>query len=291
MAALELCDVRLRLGGQPVLDGVTFAVPPGEVVALLGCNGAGKSTLLHAVARLRHHTGGTITVDGAPAGSAHARTALSLALQDVDFPVTVRVGELLRHVARHYPRPADPWALAQRLGIAALWRRQAGGLSGGQTRLVALACALVGRTRVMALDEPTAGLDREASERLWAVLRGLADDGSAVVFSSHRLEDVEQHADRVVLLDAGRVVADDRPDRLVAELGLTRVELTGDLPVESLPAPLPVRRAGRRSAVVTREPDDVVRWLVRSGTPFRDLTVERLGLDQAVDELLGRTPR
>ena len=291
MTALDLREVRLRLADRPVLDGVTFAVAPGEVVALLGCNGAGKSTLLHAVARLRHHTSGSIAVDGAPAGSAHARGALSLALQDVDFPVTVRVGELLRHVARHHQHPSDPWHLAQRLGITSLWRRQAGGLSGGQGRLVALACATVGRTRVVALDEPTAGLDREASERLWAVLRELADDGCAVVFSSHRLDDVEQHAGRVVLLDSGRVAADDRPERLVAELGLTRVEVTGDLPIESLPGSLQVRRSGPRSAVVTRAPDDVVRCLVGSGTPFRDLTVERLGLDQAVDELLGRTPR
>jgi ABC-2 type transport system ATP-binding protein len=292
---LELSGVGLVVKGRRLLADVDVTVPAGAVVALLGRNGAGKSTLLHVVARLRHHDAGRIAVDGAPPGSARARRALALVLQDVDFPVTVRVGELVAHVARHYPHPRDLRQVAGLLGLEDVWSRQAGGLSGGERRKVALACALVGRPRVVLLDEPTAGLDAATCVQLWQALREFAADGGAVLLSTHLVREVEQHADRAVLLDAGRVVADDRPGVLLDALGVTRVRFTApDVRAGELAtAPGCVRVAwdGARCELLTRDPDAAVRWLVRRDVAFTRLVIEPLGLGPAVDELLREVGR
>ncbi|WP_426566076.1 ABC transporter ATP-binding protein [Angustibacter sp. McL0619] len=288
---LAVSQVGLVLKGASVLRGVTFDVQPGSAVALLGRNGAGKSSLLQTVAHLRRPTSGTIAVDGAPAGSARARTAMAVVLQDVEFPVALRVGELLDHVARHYPRPRDPQAVGDRLGLTPLWSRRAGGLSGGEERRLALACALVGRPRLVLLDEPTAGLDRSGSEQLWTVLDEHVADGGAVLFSTHQLAEVEARAQRVLLLDAGTVVADEPPQGLVASLGLTQVCAVAQVAPAALTAAPGCTRVswdGVRCAFLTSRPDDVVRWLVHSGIAFRELTIEPLGLPAAIDELLRR---
>lgn len=289
---LQVSHLGVQLKGKEVLADVSFDVHAGSVVALLGRNGAGKSTLMQTIANLRHPSRGSVQVAGAPAGSADARMAMSVVLQSVDFPVTVRVGELLTHVARHYPQPQDPHAVAERLGLEGCWSRQAGGLSGGEERRLALACALVARPRLVMLDEPTAGLDREGSEQLWSVLADLAAGGGAVLFSTHLLAEVERHADRVLLLDAGQVVADESPGRLASSLGLTRVALTAPQDQRKAPALTGapdctrVAQDGDRWSFLTPRPDDLVRWLVHTGIPFGDLSIDRLDLGDAVDELL-----
>jgi ABC-2 type transport system ATP-binding protein len=286
-----VAQVSLSLKGATVLRGVTFEIGAGAIVGLLGRNGAGKSSLLQTVAHLRHPTSGTVTVAGVPSGSGPARAAMSVVLQDVEFPVAVRVGELLTHVARHYDRARAPHEVADRLGLTALWGRQAGGLSGGERRRVALACALVGRPRLVVLDEPTAGLDRSGAEQLWAVLDEHVAGGGSVLFSTHLLADVEARADRVLLLDAGRLVADEPPAGLVSSLGLTQVSAVARLAPAALAQAPGCSRAswdGVRCRFLTRRPDDLVRWLVRSDASFRELSIEPLGLGDAIDELLRR---
>ncbi len=290
---LVVRDVRLDLAGRTVLDGVSLSVDAGEVVGLIGRNGAGKSSLLHVVAGLRRPASGGVRVAGHGAGSPGARTAMTVVLQDVEFPVTVRVGELLRHVARHYPRADDPSAVAERLGLTGVWRRQAGGLSGGERRKVAVACALLSRPALIVLDEPFAGLDATTSASLWQVLSDAAGHQTGVLLSSHELDDVQQRADRIVVLDAGRVVAVDSPRRFAQSLALGRVGFRTSTPpaLDLLPSCEDAVRGGDRWSLTTHDPDRLVVELVRSGTPFTGLVIERLPLGAAVDAFLSRLSR
>lgn len=287
---LALEDVVLDLAGRRVLDGVSLTVAPGQVVGLLGRNGAGKSSLLHVIAGLRRRQSGLLTVAGCAPGTAGARAAMTVVLQDVDFPVTVRVGELLRHVARHFPDPLEPRDAAARLGLDGCWDRQAGGLSGGESRKLAVACALVGRPAIVLLDEPFAGLDAVTTERLWHVLTDVAKRGGAVLLSSHELVDVQQRTDRVVLLDGGRVVADGSPRRLADELALAHVSFrcSQRVPIDRLAGCLRATVCGDRWVLTTKDADRLVEELVRTRTPFTGLLIERLQLGAAVDTLLAR---
>ncbi|MGC5617132.1 ABC transporter ATP-binding protein [Georgenia sp. Z1491] len=217
-AALEVRELRRAYGGRPAADGIDLTAAAGEVTALLGPNGAGKTTTVECCVGLRRPDSGTIRVLGLdrsdPASAAPLREFVGVMLQDGGLPMAPRAGDVLTHVSRMYDRPLDPGELLERLDLTSSARTPVRRLSGGQRQRLALACAVVGRPRLVFLDEPSAGLDPRSRRETWALVRELRSDGVAIVLTTHLMDDAEELADQVVVVDAGTVVATGAPGEL-----------------------------------------------------------------------------
>jgi ABC-2 type transport system ATP-binding protein len=207
-----------RYDGRAVVDGVSMTVAPGELVAILGPNGAGKTTTVEIVEGYRRRDGGRVAVLGTdPASGGPAlRARVGLMLQGGGIDPRARPRETLRQYASFHAEPRDPDELLGLMGLEAVADTRYRRLSGGERQRLGFALALVGRPEVVILDEPTAGMDPEARAGVRAVVAGLRDEGLAILFTSHDLTDVERLADRIVILDHGRVVASGTPGELAA---------------------------------------------------------------------------
>jgi ABC-2 type transport system ATP-binding protein len=195
---------------------MTWSAHPGEITAVLGPNGAGKTTTMECLEGLTRPTSGTAEVLGADpwtAGPGH-RARVGVMLQDGGLPNGTKPLRLLRHLAALYADPVPVDDLARGLGIDQFAGTTIRRLSGGQKQRVALACALIGNPEVVFLDEPTAGLDPHARLDVWDLLRTTRERGVAVVVTTHSFEEAERLADRIVIIDAGSVVASGTLDEL-----------------------------------------------------------------------------
>jgi len=274
-----------RFGDVTALDGVTLEIHPGECVGLLGPNGAGKTTLLTLVEGLRTPTSGTVALFGGDPRDAASRVRLGTTPQTTALPEALKVREVLDLVGAHYPRPADVSRIVDEFGLDELLGKQCGAMSGGQQRRVAVALAFVGDPDLVLLDEPTTGLDVDARRRLWDAVRARNAAGCAVVMTSHHLEEIEQLAQRVVVIDEGVVRADDTLAAIVSGVARRRVTLAGldAAQVESLAPDAAVTidpDTGTVTAVLA-DSDAFVRRLVASDLPFSGLAVRGATLEEA----------
>ncbi|MBD8516194.1 ABC transporter ATP-binding protein [Plantibacter sp. CFBP 8804] len=278
-----LKGVTRRYGDVTALDDVDLRIEPGSLVGLLGPNGAGKSTVLSLLQGIRRPTTGTVTLFGGDPAQAVNRTRLGSTPQETALPPTLRVGEVVDFVGRHFADRVPTAALAEQFGFGDLLRRQTGSLSGGQQRRLAVALAFVGRPRLVLLDEPTTGLDVDARRTLWDAIRRQHELGATIVLTSHYLEEIEALAERVVVLGGGRVVTDAPLRDVLGLVGIHRVRLRTTDPgaVERLAGVVQASRDGDAVELDVRDADAFVRDLVRSGAPFTDLAVRGATLEEA----------
>ncbi len=255
-------NVTRRFAGTVALHGVTLAIGAGEVVGL------------------RRPTSGTVELFGGSPLEPANRRLVGMTPQETGLTPTLRVSECVDYVARHYPNPVPRSELLARFGLEKLARRQSGGLSGGQQRRLAVALAFVGRPRLVFLDEPTTGLDVEIRHALWDAVRDFHTEGGTVLLTSHNLDEVEALAQRAVVIDNGRILADDSVDAIRALVGVNRVSLTASA-LPPLPNVVAMSEADGRIDVLTTDSDELVRALVRSGVAFRDLTTRPTTLEEA----------
>jgi ABC-type multidrug transport system ATPase subunit len=208
-----VADLHRGFGEVTVVDGVSFEVDPGTLVSLVGPNGSGKSTLLRVVAGVLAAESGRVDV------AARGVRPVGYLPQQPSFRPGFSVADTLRFYADLLgPEAAadvDVDAVLDQVGLAGVRGRNVEALSGGMTRLLGLAQALLGDPSVLVLDEPASGLDPAISAHIFETVRALADDGRAVLLASHDLVSVERTADRVLVLDRGTFVADGSPDELV----------------------------------------------------------------------------
>lgn len=273
-AEVEVDGLVKAYAERRVVDGVSFRVHAGEVVALLGPNGAGKTTTVETIEGYRRADGGTVRVLGLDpwTGGPALRARVGLMLQGgggIDPRLTA--AEVLRLYARFH-RPARPVGELLRLvGLEAVAATRFRRLSGGERQRLALALALVGRPDVLLLDEPTAGLDPAARAETRSLVRSVRDDGAAVLLTTHDLGDVERAADRVVIIDRGRVVADGKPAEVVAD-GEAAVRLRFDRPLDPADQADLVARLGGTGAP-PHQPGHVSARLLTDPGDARSLTL------------------
>ena len=269
-----------RYGPVIALDCVSLDVPAGQLLGLLGPNGAGKSTVLQLLAGLRRPSSGAVELFGGDPRDAARRRRLGCTPPG-DRAATDAAGSRgCRLRRRPFRRPRATAELLEQFGLTGLERRQSGGLSGGQKRRLAVAVAFVGRPDLVLLDEPTTGLDVQARHALWDAVRGYHLGGGTVVLTSHYLEEVEALAERVIVIDQGRVRADGTIAEVRSLVPARRVRLRAP----GLPELAGVERSSRdgdRYELWTVDSDALVRELVNTRAPFRDLEVASASLEEA----------
>jgi ABC-2 type transport system ATP-binding protein len=280
----SLTDVTKRFRGLTALDTVSIALHRGEALALLGPNGAGKTTALSLLTGLRRPDAGEVRLFGRDPRDPDARLRLGVTPQASGFPPTLRVEEVVRLVATHFPDPLPTGALLDQFGLAPIRRRQAGGLSGGEARRLSVALAFVGRPEVVFLDEPTGQLDIEVRRAVWDAIRGYVAAGGTALLTSHHLEEVEALASQVVVLARGRIVARDTIAGIREIAGLTRIRLTS-IPPTGLPGVLRSEHDASGVALYARDTALVVRSLVAAGASLHGLEVRPASLEEAFLEL------
>ncbi len=298
---LDALELRKSYGRTAALDGVSLTVAPGEVVGLLGPNGAGKTTLVSIVAGIRRPDAGTVQVGGIDVirHPQRARRFIGLAPQDTGVYPTLTVRDNLRFFAglaglRGHDLHREIDMVADALGLAPLMERRGSQLSGGERRRLHTAIALVHRPRLVLLDEPTTGADVRTRSEILQFVRGLAQQGSAVVYSTHYLHEVEELGASVVFIDRGRIVARGDLSSLIRQHGASALQLTFD---RSIPVPEVVRVDGAvidgsTVRIPTREPEALVARLVPQLGPdvagLRGIEVVRPDLESVFLAVTGR---
>ncbi|GGW82466.1 ABC transporter ATP-binding protein [Streptomyces lomondensis] len=271
-------------GEVRAVDGVDLGIAPGGTVALLGRNGAGKSTTISLLLGLTEPDSGTVELFGGPPEASVRAGRVGAMLQEARAVSRVTVGELVAFVAGRYPAPLPVAEALELAGIAGLAGRRVDRLSGGQAQRVRLAVALAGNPALLVLDEPTAALDVEARHAFWTSMRGYARRGHTVLFSTHYLEEADAHADRILVIDRGRIVADGTGDDLRRSAGgsLVSFDLAGEAPeaLSLLPGVRAVEVREGRARLRTDDSDATVLALAGLGA-VRALEVAPASLDDA----------
>ena len=212
-AAIAIEGLTKRYGDTVAVDGISLEIQPGEVFALLGPNGAGKTTTVEILEGYRVPDQGTVRVLGRDPGDADPawKDRIGIVLQQSGIEKELTVREALTRLARLYRTPAGVFDTIQRVGLTEKADSRIKTLSGGQRRRVDLAAAIVGRPELIFLDEPTTGFDPAARREAWRIVTELVDDGTTVLLTTHYLDEARQLADRVAVINAGRIVAEGDP--------------------------------------------------------------------------------
>jgi len=291
-AALRFRGVVRRYGRHVALDHLDLEVTRGETVALLGPNGAGKSTTISLLLGLLRPNAGTVEVLGTTPRRAVAEGRVGAMLQTGaggGLPPGVRVSSALRLVQRLYRRPAPFDEIVERAGIAGLLDRPTQRLSGGEVQRVQFAIAIAGDPELVFLDEPTAAMDVDSRRSFWRMMRRFGEEGRTAVFATHHLQEADQIADRVVVVNHGRVVANGPGATLKAAVATRRVRFVTDRPDEKvldrLEGVTDVAVRGTGVTLDSLDADATIRGLVRQGVAFRHLEVTGAGLEEAFVEL------
>ncbi|MCK7623455.1 ABC transporter ATP-binding protein [Streptomyces sp. RS10V-4] len=291
---MEFRGVTRSYGAVRAVDGLTLRIAPGETVALLGRNGAGKSTTLALLLGLLPPTDGTVRLFGGPPEAAVRAGRVGAMLQEGRPVPRVTVRELLTFVTGAHPRPMDVGEALELAGLGGLAGRRIDRLSGGQAQRVRFAVALAGNPELLVLDEPTAALDVEARRAFWDSVRGYARRGNTVLFSTHYLTEADEFADRIVVVDRGRVAADGSGADLRRRAGgaLVSFDLSGapTEPLAALPGVGAVEIRGDRALLRTADSDATVRALARLDL-IRGLQVAPAGLEDAFLALTAPAPK
>lgn len=284
----ELSGVHKRYGNTVALDGLDLEVGWRELLAVLGPNGAGKTTAISLLLGLQAPDSGTARLFGQSPQALAARRQAGVMMQEVYLAPELRVREQVDLVASYYPAPLDVDAVLEKTHVAALARRPYGKLSGGQKRQVQLAMAIVGRPRLLFLDEPTVGLDPQARELLWTTIRELVEQGASIVLTTHYLEEAESLADRVAVLAKGRLIASGSVSDVRALVARQQITCSTSLTVEQVgtwPGVEEARRDQHGLRVTTRDAETIVRRLLAADPDLQRLEVRRAGLAEAFAEL------
>jgi ABC-2 type transport system ATP-binding protein len=267
MSAIVVDRLTKRFGEFVAVDGVSFEVPDGQLVAVLGPNGAGKTTTLEMLEGFLTPTSGTVRVLGTDPlrGDRRWRARIGLVLQSTSLDAEITVRDTLHAFAALYPTPRRVGEVLELVDLVDDGETRIGALSGGQRRRVDVAIGIIGRPDVLFLDEPTTGLDPEARRRAWSAVKNLTTTGTTVVLTTHYIDEAEHLANRLILLAAGRIVADTTPDRLRARGGPATIRYRPDdgATLADLPATLTAHLDSEGGALVIRAEDIT--------TPLRDL--------------------
>jgi ABC-2 type transport system ATP-binding protein len=222
---IEVENLTKRFGRLTAVDDISFSVREGEIFGLLGENGAGKTTTLEILEGFQRPDRGSASVLGTNPHSAHRdwRDQIGLVLQESDFDPVHTVTETVRLFAGFFSHPRDVAETLALVGLSDKAKERVGRLSGGQKRRVDVALGIIGRPRLLFLDEPTTGFDPVARTDFWSVIEGLRSEGTSIVLTTHYMEEAERLCDRLAIMAKGQIVAEGTSSTLISAMGATTV--------------------------------------------------------------------
>ncbi|MGE0030618.1 MAG: ABC transporter ATP-binding protein [Steroidobacteraceae bacterium] len=293
--------------GQHALKNVSLDIRPGEIFALLGPNGAGKTTLISIVCGIVRASSGTVLVDGHDITREYraARSQIGLVPQELAIEAFETVRAAARFSRGLFGRAPDEAHIERVLRDLSLWDRRNDilmTLSGGMKRRVMIAKALAHEPRILFLDEPTAGVDVELRRDMWALVRGLRDQGVTIILTTHYIDEAEEMADRIGVVNHGELIVVEDKARLMKKLGKRQLTLTLQEPLAALPPelvewPLALNAGGHElqftfdAALEQTGMPALLRRLEQLGINYRDLNTRESSLEEIFVSLVGRGAR
>jgi ABC-2 type transport system ATP-binding protein len=287
--AIQLSGLRKTYGGLTAVDGLDLSIRAGEVVALLGPNGAGKSTTIDLALGLLSPTAGTALLFGGAPRAAIDEGRVGAMLQGGALLPTMTVAQSVALIAAAHRHPLSVQEALERARCTEIAKQKVSKLSGGQLQRARFAVAVVSNPDLLLLDEPTAAMDVEARRTFWQSMREFTAAGRTVVFATHYLDEADAYADRIVMMSAGRVVADGTPAEVKAVASGRRIRATFDVewtPVlydelSGLPGVRSVDHRGGVLTMVSDDSDSALRMLLTAYPEVRDIEVTAQSMDDA----------
>ena len=280
-ATLDVRNLFKSYGKVRALKGVSFKVERGEIFTLVGPNGSGKTTILEIIEGIRKFDTGTVTILGRKPGDSVLKDRIGVMLQDSMLMGNLKPLELLHLFRSFYSNGPEPEECLSRVGMCHKTEELTKNLSHGEKNRLQMAIAIVNNPSVVFLDEPTSGLDPVSRRQIWETIQGLKDDNVTVVLTTHYMEEAQRLSDRVAFLKEGRIIANDRPQNLIAQCGLRKViELSTAGKIDPIIGDIAglaedVRQTGGGIRVLTDDVERTLSALFHSASE-RGVTVERL---------------
>ncbi len=282
IAALK--DISKHYGQITAVDGINLEIRRGELLALLGPNGAGKTTSVNLLLGLASSTSGTAELFGLSPCEVRARRRIGAMLQGAQLGGHARVGETIALYSGYYLNPLPLAETLRMAGLEGLESRPAVKLSGGQKQRLMFALAVCGNPELLFLDEPTVGLDVEARHGIWTAIRDFKEQGRSVVLTTHYLEEADALADRIVVINRGRVIAAGTPAEIkqsVARRHIRCITRLDSARISMLPGVSAVQQDGERLDIVAARPESVLFEMLRLDPALHDLEITDARLEEA----------
>jgi ABC-2 type transport system ATP-binding protein len=223
---ISVKNLSKNYGDFQAVKDISFDVYEGEIFGLLGPNGAGKSTTLEIIETLRDKSSGQVLVDGLDLDKQpdEIKKIIGVQLQSSGFYPNLTLLELIKLFSGLYNKKVDPMELLKKVNLQDKARNKSKELSGGQKQRFSIATTLINKPRIIFLDEPTTGLDPQARRNLWDLIKEIRDNGATVILTTHYMDEAEQLCDRIAILDEGRIIKLDSPDKMIDDLVATGFE-------------------------------------------------------------------
>jgi ABC-2 type transport system ATP-binding protein len=236
---ISVKDLKKNYGSFEAVKDISFDVYEGEIFGLLGPNGAGKSTTLEIIETLREKTGGKVTVDGLDLDKHpdKIKKIIGVQLQTSGFYPGLNLLELIDLFCGLYNTKADALELLEMVNLKDKARSRYKQMSGGQKQRFSIATTLINQPKIIFLDEPTTGLDPQARRNLWELIQNIRNRGTTVIITTHYMDEAEQLCDRVAIMDEGKIIALQSPDKLIDDLvasGFERTKVTKSASLEDV---------------------------------------------------------
>ena len=290
-AAIQLTGVSKIFKGKPAVDNLTLSIQEGTVVALLGPNGAGKTTTVSMILGLQQPTKGTVKLLGADPREQKVRNRIGAMLQDVSVIDGLKVSESINLFRSYYEKPLALQYLLQVSNLESEKDKIASSLSGGQQRRLGFALALAGDPEIIFLDEPTVGMDVTSRHLFWDTVRAMAGRGRTIVLTTHYLDEADSVADRIVVINNGKLIADGTPSEIKAEttgrvISFIAGESVTTERLLAIPGVTDIQWSGRKVKLSSSNTDQLIAALIEKRFEMRDIEIQSGGLEDAFQALV-----
>jgi ABC-2 type transport system ATP-binding protein len=290
-AAIQLERVSKVYKGKIAVDDLTLTVEAGTVFALLGPNGAGKTTTISMILGLQQPTSGKVKLLGGDPREPRVRDRIGAMLQDISVIDNLKVSETVNLFRSYYRNPLPLEQLLLISGLQSEKDKMATALSGGQQRRLGFAMSAAGDPDIIFLDEPTVGMDVTSRQLFWDTIRAMAARGKTVVLTTHYLEEADSLADRIVVINNGKLIADGTPSEIKANTTGRVISFTAGAGVTtesmlSMPGVSDVEWSGRRVKLFSSDTDRLIGTLIEKRVDIRDIEIQSGGLEDAFQALV-----
>ncbi|MWC28418.1 ABC transporter ATP-binding protein [Paenibacillus sp. MMS18-CY102] len=290
-AAIELKRVTKEFKGKKAVDQLSFTVERGTVVALLGPNGAGKTTTISMILGLINPSSGTVKLLGGDPQDRQVRDRIGAMLQDVSVIEGLTVAETINLFRSYYSQPLPLEQLLQISGLSDERNKMAAAMSGGQKRRLGFALAAAGDPDVLFLDEPTVGMDVTSRQLFWDTVKAMAGKGRTIVLTTHYLEEADQVADRIIVINDGKLAADGTPSQIKATttgrtISFTAGEAVTSQSLRNISGIVDIEWNGRRVKLYSNDTDRLITDLIRADLEMTDIEIVSGGLEEAFRSLV-----